>query len=280
VRVVSWNVNSLRVRYERLLGFLDRHDPDVVCLQETKAEDSAFPDLALKQRGYHVAFWGQKSYNGVAILSKAPLDAIEFSFPNNPVPAEARAIAATIQGLRIWDLYVVNGQALDSPKFQTKMAWLEALKARVVTDAAAGPTLLVGDWNITPDDRDVHDPEKWSGGIHASDEERSMLQSFFDAGFTDLQRLFDDGPGPWTWWDYRFQAFRQRWGIRIDLALGNPAVRAKTTAVAVDKDERRQTTHPSKPSDHAPVIVDLDWPFTPEPPAVPKATTVMSLGDF
>ncbi len=278
MRVITWNVNSLKVRFERLLGLLDRHDPDVVCLQETKTDDPEFPALEIRQRGYHVAFYGQKSYNGVAILSKAPLDGVQKGFPGDPVPGEARAIAATIQGLRIWDLYVVNGQALDSPKFRNKMAWLTALREHLAHES--GPSLLVGDWNITPDDRDVHDPEKWAGQLHASAEERAMLQTFFDAGFTDLQRLFDEGPGPWTWWDYRFQAFRHGWGLRIDLALGSDEVRRKTTAVWVDKDERRQPTHPSKPSDHAPVIVDLDWPFTPDPPEAPKATKPTTLGAF
>lgn len=291
MRVLFWNVNSLSARFERLLGVIERHDPDVICLQETKSEDVRFPEKALQQKGYHCAYWGQKSYNGVAILSKAPLQDVRTGFSGDPVPDEARTIAATIPvsgpdgapaGLRIWDLYVVNGQGLDSPKFQTKMEWLTALRAEVAADQAATglPTLLVGDWNITPSDLDVHDPEKWRDQIHASEPERAHIRAFLEAGFHDLQRRFDEGPGPWTWWDYRFQAFRQRWGIRIDLALGDAAVAAATTDVRVDKDERRQPTHPTKPSDHAPVIVDLDWDVAVEPPAVERPTVATTLGAF
>ncbi len=287
MRVLFWNVNSLGVRYDRLIGVLERHDPDVVCLQETKSEDARFPEKALQQKGYHCAYWGQKSYNGVAILSKAPLQDVRMGFDGDPVPEEARTIAATVPtvdgpGLRIWDLYVVNGQAKDSPKFATKMQWLDALRAAVEADrnATGLPTLLVGDWNITPSDLDVHDPEKWRGQIHATPEERGHLQAFLDGGFHDLQRRFDEGPGPWTWWDYRFQAFRHGWGIRIDLALGDDRVAEATTSVRVDKDERRQPTHPSKPSDHAPVIVDLAWESVVDPPRVEKPTVATTLGAF
>ncbi len=278
VRVLFWNVNSLRVRFERLLGVIKRHAPDVVCLQETKMEDAQFPHVELARLGYHAAFMGQKSYNGVAILSKAPLKDVAMGFPGDPVPEEARVIAGTIAGLRIWNLYVVNGQSLGSDKFERKMQWLTALRAHVL--AHDGPQLLVGDWNITPDDRDVHDPELWRDQIHASQPERAHVQAFKDGGFTDLQRLFDDGPGPWTWWDYRNQAFRQRHGIRIDLALGTADVAAKCTSVAVDKDERREPTHPTKPSDHAPVIVDVDWPFEANPPVAPKETRATTLFGF
>ncbi len=241
-------------------------------------EDAQFPHVELARKGYHCAFFGQKSYNGVAILSKAPMQGVAMGFPGDPVPEEARVLSASIAGLRIWDLYIVNGQSLGSDKFERKMVWLDALREHVM--AHAGPQLLVGDWNITPDDRDVHDPEEWRDQIHASTPERAHVQAFKDAGFTDLQRLFDDGPGPWTWWDYRNQAFRHGHGIRIDLALATVDVAAKTTGVFVDKDERRQPTHPSKPSDHAPVIVDLDWPFEADPPMAKPETKATTLGFF
>lgn len=277
MRLLTWNINSLRVRFERLLGVLERHDPDVVCLQETKVEDKAFPHAEIKRRGYHVAAHGQRGYNGVAILSKAPLEDVMPGFPGDPV-GEARTIAATTHGVRVWSVYVVNGQSTDSPKFPRKLEWLEALAAALRDEPR--PLVLAGDWNVAPDDRDLHDPALWIGHVHATADERTRLQAILDQGLTDLQRLHHQGPGPWTWWDYRALGFAKDRGMRIDLVLASQEVAAACTSAGVDRDERRQTIHPSVPSDHAPVVVDLDLHFEPDPPVAPPTTRPTTLGAF
>ncbi|MGB0652975.1 MAG: exodeoxyribonuclease III [Thermoplasmatota archaeon] len=262
MKIVSWNINSLRARMERAEAFLDRHEPDVLCLQETKVQDADFPFEPFEKRGYEVAIHGQKSYNGVAIASRVGLGDPANGFNGDPAADQARVLSATVgdgdEALRLWNLYVVNGKAPDHEAFATKQVWLDALRATVASrHAPDDPVLLVGDFNITPDDLDVYDPVKLAGAIHCTPEERSWLARYHDWGLEDLHRRFEPDGGVFTWWDYRFGAFARGRGLRIDLALGTPAVAARCTGVTVDRDERKQGDFEAKPSDHAPLLVHL-----------------------
>ena len=255
VRVVSWNINSLRARLGRAQAFMARHDPDVLCLQETKVPDAEFPQLAFP--GLHPTVHGQKTYNGVAILSKERPDEVRKGIPGDPVPEQTRAVAARFDDLWVLDLYVVNGQAPDSDKFAIKERWLGALRDWLTTEFdPKDPVLLVGDFNITPSDADVHDPARWAGKIHCTPEERGWLAELQAWGLTDLHKQAVPEPEH-TWWDYRMGAFARGWSLRIDLALGTAPVADRLAAVTVDRDERKQGEHEEKPSDHAPLIVDL-----------------------
>lgn len=263
MKVATWNVNSLRARLERVLNWIDRNRPDVLCMQETKCADDAFPLEAFTVRGYHVARHGQATYNGVAIASRTPVTDVARGFVDDPVAGEARVLACTTGGLRIVDAYVVNGQAPGTDKFATKLAWLDAFTTFARGEATRGPTLILGDFNLCPDDRDVHDPARWRDAIFCTDEERGRFRRLLDVGFADLLRRHHDEVGIHTWWDYRMGAFVRGWGLRIDLALGTPDVAAACRDVTVDRDERKQGAWKSKPSDHAPVVVELDaaWPY-------------------
>ena len=258
MRIVTWNVNSVRARLERVLAVLERHQPDLVCLQETKVTDEVFPVEAVQQHGYRVERHGQKAYNGVALLSRAPLEAVQRGFPGNPAPGEARVISGTLGGLRVINLYVVNGQAMGTDKYALKLQWLDALIRWVEADHDPGaPLLIVGDFNIAPDDRDVHEPELWRNRVLVSDPERERLQRLLAWGLSDLLRCRTDEAGVFTWWDYRFGAFRRDLGLRLDLALGTAPLVARLASVDVDREERARDSGPGLPSDHAPVIVDL-----------------------
>ncbi|KAA3606469.1 MAG: exodeoxyribonuclease III [Planctomycetota bacterium] len=259
MKIITWNVNSIRTRLPRCLALLERHSPDLLCLQETKVEDDKFPRQEIEAAGYQVEVFGQKTYNGVALLSKKPLENVQRGFPGNPIPEQARAIGATLDGVEVWNLYVVNGQALDSPKFPIKMAWLQGFFDWMQGERKPNQDLVVvGDFNIAPEDRDVHDPKKWSGKILCSDQEREKLQSFLDWGLTDLFRLHEAGDGHFTWWDYRAGAFPRGWGLRIDLMLGTASMIKRCRGVQIDREERKKTTGEGTPSDHAPVILELD----------------------
>jgi len=258
VRLITWNVNSIRQRLPRLLGVLGRHEPDIVCLQETKVADDAFPLAEVEALGYGAATFGQRSYNGVAILARHPIAEVARGFPGDPVPEEARVIAATVAGVRVIDVYVVNGKEVANPAYEVKLGWLDALTRWV--SGVEDPNLVVtGDFNVTPTDLDVHDPAAWAGRNLASDPERERVRRLLDDGLTDLGRTAaGTAPGPFTFWDYRAGAFHRGWGLRIDLVLARPAVAARLRSVTVDRDERKPTAGEGKPSDHAPVIVDLD----------------------
>lgn len=259
VKIVTWNVNSLRTRLARAQALLERHQPDVLCLQETKVADDEFPTAEIEALGYSAAIYGQKTYNGVAILSRKPATAVRRGFPGDPVPEEARVIAGEIDGLTVLNLYVVNGQSLGSPKYETKLAWLDALTAWLAAERAAErPLIVVGDFNIAPDDRDVHDPEQWRGEVLCSEPERARLRALLDLGLVDLLRLRTAEGGLFTWWDYRSGAFHRGWGLRIDLALGTAGVAGRCRDVAIERNERKISTGEGKPSDHAPVVVSLD----------------------
>ena len=255
MRLVTWNVNSLKARLERVEDWLVECQPDVVCLQETKLEDHKFPVLELAAAGYAARYAGQKTYNGVAILVRHGLEASDVTIGiagfNDP---QQRVIAATIAGIRVVGVYVPNGQALDSEKYPYKLAWLKALAAMLRNEIAAHPQLAVlGDFNVAPDDRDVHDPAAWEGQVLVSPPERAALQVLLDAGLEDSFRLFEQPPATFSWWDYRMLAFPKNRGMRIDLILLTPALAARCTSSRIDRNTRKG----EKPSDHAPVLVEL-----------------------
>ena len=252
-QVASWNVNSLKVRLPQLLEWLAANPVDVIGLQETKLEDHNFPRADIEAAGYHVAFSGQKTYNGVALLSRHPLS--DVSVELDPEDPQRRYIAATCAGVRCINVYVPNGQALDSDKYTYKLRWLQLLQQRLQAELAAHPKLLVmGDFNIAPDDRDVHDPAAWQGQILCSEPERTALQGLLDLGLHDSFRLFEQAPASFSWWDYRQGGFRRNHGLRIDLILLSTALRQACIAASIDREPRRQ----ERPSDHTPVLTQID----------------------
>ncbi len=259
MKLISWNVNSVRARLDRLLALLERHRPDVLCLQETKATDDLFPVDAVRSAGYHAATHGQKTYNGVALLTREPTKGMVAGFAGDPIPEQARVISAEVGGIRVVDVYVVNGKEVGDPKYDLKLAWLDALTAWLEdTHDPSMPLVIAGDFNIAPADRDVHDPERWRDRVLCSDPERRRLETLLERGLVDLHRhLVPDEPA-FTWWDYRGGAFPRDFGLRIDLALGTAALRDRVTAVSVDRDERKKTSGEGNPSDHAPLIVEFD----------------------
>ena len=254
-KVATWNVNSLRVRLAQVLEWLHLEQPDVLALQETKLVDADFPVQEIAAAGYHAAFAGQKTYNGVALLSRTPLSELAIELPHWEDP-QRRVLAATVSGLdwRVINLYVPNGQAVGSAHYAYKLAWLEQLAVWVTTELARYPqVLLLGDFNIAPDDRDVHDPSAWAGQILCSEAERAAFRRLLALGLQDTFRLFPQPPQTFSWWDYRAAAFRRNRGLRIDHLLVNPALATRCTACRVDPTPRRW----ERPSDHAPVIAEF-----------------------
>ena len=257
VRIATWNVNSVKQRVPRLLPWLDERRPDVVCLQETKIADDAFSELlgeALAERGYEVALHGSATWNGVAILSRAGLDDVVPGIPGGPgfPDPEARAVSATCDGVRVVSVYVPNGREPDSDHYRYKLEWLAALRELV----AAGPdaTVVCGDMNIAPADDDVFDPDAYAGQTHVTQPERDALAELQSVGLHDVVRDRWPGKRVFTYWDYRAGMFHQDLGMRIDLVLAGDPVASRVEAAWVDRQARKG----SGPSDHAPVIVDLD----------------------
>jgi len=254
MKIASWNVNSLNVRLPHVLRWLDKENPDVLGLQELKIPDERFPVEAFAEKGYHAVFNGQRTYNGVAIISKSPptevikdIDGLEDD--------QRRIIAATINGVRVINLYVVNGQEPGSEKFAYKKHWLEKVTEFIASELKKYPYLVVmGDFNIAPDDRDVFDPEECRGQIHCTEEERAWLKKLLDLGLVDTFRALNDEPGHFSWWDYRAAAFRRKRGLRIDLILASEALAEKLIAAWIDVEPRTW----ERPSDHAPVIAEFD----------------------
>ncbi len=258
MKAVSWNVNSVRTRFERVLGFLNRHQPDLLCLQETKVVNEDFPSQALEEKGWLVHTHGQKTYNGVALISKAPLENVSCGFPGDHIPEQARVIHGTLDGVRFINVYVVNGKEVGCDKYAMKLEWLDNLHQWMAKEFADDtPTVILGDFNIVPEDRDIWDPEGWHEKILCSTPERQRLQNILTLGFEDLHRLHTQEAGIYTWWDYRGGAFGRGFGMRIDLALGNAAAVGLCSGVEVDRDERKKGDWEAKPSDHAPLIVNL-----------------------
>jgi len=254
MKIASWNVNSLNVRLPHVLQWLAAAQPDVVALQETKMEDAKFPDTALAEAGYRSVFSGQKTYNGVAILARGlPIEDVQAGIPGFE-DDHRRVLAATVGGVRIVDLYVVNGRAVGDPKYEHKLRWLEAVHAWLREEIARHPRLVVlGDFNIAPDDRDVHDPKRWKEKILCSTPERRALQDLLALGLHDSFRLFNDEAGHHSWWDYRTFAFERGLGLRIDLVLVSEALRAGCSRAWIDLEPRGW----ERASDHTPVLVEL-----------------------
>jgi len=253
--LAAWNINSLNVRLPRLLAWLEARHPDVACLQETKIVDAKFPAAEITNAGYVAHFWGQKSYNGVAILVRAGLEASDIS-PGMPNYADdhKRVLTATIAGIRVICVYVPNGQSVDSEKYRYKLAWCDAAAAYLRDQLASYPKLaMLGDFNVAPDDRDVHDPALWEGQIMCSAAERAAFRSFLDAGLADSFRLFDQPPNTFSWWDYRQLAFPYNRGLRIDHILLSQPVAERCVASGIDRNARKGV----RPSDHAPVLAEL-----------------------
>lgn len=257
MKIASWNVNSLRVRVEHVSDWLNNNQPDLLCLQELKMPDSEFPEEIFRELGYHAEFTGQKTYNGVAILSKRPITNVVKDLPGFDDPMR-RYIAADYELengelLRIVNVYVPNGQALDSDKFIYKREWFAKLQQAMHGTLVEHPnTVLVGDFNITPSDLDVHDPKRWAGKIHCSDIERLMLQKLMSEGLYDTYRQFNHDGEHFSWWDYRGAGYRANEGLRIDLILSSSAMLDKATASTIDEAPRKL----ERPSDHTPVIAE------------------------
>jgi exodeoxyribonuclease III len=253
MKLATWNVNSLSVRLPQVLEWLVQQQPDALVLQETKLTDDKFPAAELLAAGYHAAWHGQKTYNGVALLSRTPATDVVRNIPALDDP-QARVIAGTVDGVRVIGGYFPNGQAPDSDKFVYKMGWLTALEAWLQTELATHPKMvLMGDFNVAPEDRDVYDPVAWAGQIHCTPEERAHFQALVGLGLVDAFRLFEQPPKSWSWWDYRNLAFRKNQGLRIDHVLVSEALKAQVTACQIDKAPRKN----ERPSDHAPVWVEL-----------------------
>jgi exodeoxyribonuclease III len=261
VRLATWNVNSVRARLDRVVGWVGRSDVDVVALQETKCRDDQFPTEAFTALGYEVAHHGTNQWNGVALLSRVGLDDVERAFPGQPgwgepAEAEARALGGTCGGVRVWSLYVPNGRTPGDPHYAYKLDWLarlgEAGRAWLAADPAA-QVVLCGDWNVAPFDDDVWDPAVFEGRTHTSPPERAAFAAVVESGYADLVRPHAPGPGVYTYWDYQQLAFPKRRGMRIDFLLGSPALAARVTGALIDRQERKG----KGASDHAPVVVEL-----------------------
>lgn len=253
MKLAAWNVNSLKVRLPQLLDFLRTRQPDVVCLQETKVEDHVFPQTELGAAGYQAAFCGQRTYNGVALLSKTALTDVQAGMPDY-ADEQKRVIAASVDGVRVVCVYVPNGQSVVSDKYQYKLQWLAAFSAWLSEELTRHSRLAVlGDYNIAPEDRDVHDPELWRGQVLCSEPERAAFRKMLALGLKDSFRLFEQPEKSFSWWDYRAAGFRRNLGLRIDHILLSEALAAQCTASIIDKDMRKL----ERPSDHAPVIATL-----------------------
>ena len=254
MRIATWNVNSLNVRLPHVLDWLDEHRPDVLMLQETKLTDDRFPVEELRGAGYHSVFSGQKTYNGVAIVSREPPQGVLREFP--PVTDEQRrTIAATVGGVRVVDLYVVNGQEVGSEKYAYKLEWLRQVTEHLQAEVREHEHVVVaGDFNIAPEDRDVHDPEEWKDSILCSGPERDALATIAALGFADTFRLFEQPERSFSWWDYRAAAFRRNRGLRIDLILASERLAGRCTSCRIDRDARAR----ERPSDHVPVVAEFD----------------------
>ena len=252
---MTWNVNSVKARLERLQAFLLRESPDVVLLQELKCEEHAFPMDAIKAAGYQAAVFGQKAYNGVAILSKDPITAISKGFGDGKLD-EARFIAGTVRGVRVASAYIPNGQAVGAEKYQYKLEWLSRLRLCLgKTCDATKPICLGGDFNVAPEDRDVHDPVQFEGQLLFSQAEKDALKVVAEFGLQDTFRKHHTDAGHYSWWDYRMLGFQKNRGWRIDFLFASPPLFEVCKSARIDRDERKG----AGPSDHAPVIAEFDW---------------------
>lgn len=254
MRLATWNVNSVRARLDRLVAFLGRARPDVLCLQELKVPDQEFPFEPLRAAGYHAAVHGQRTYNGVAILAREPPADVAAGLDDGDADDQARLIAASVAGFRVVSAYVPNGQVVGSDKWAYKLAWLGRLRRWLERHAdPAGPLVLAGDFNVAPEDGDVARPGEWGDSVLCHEDARRALREVTAWGLVDAVRLHHQGPGPFTWWDYRMLAFPRGNGLRIDHVFLTASLAARCTAASVDRDERKGKL----PSDHAPVLVEV-----------------------
>ncbi|MGB5952041.1 MAG: exodeoxyribonuclease III [Ornithinimicrobium sp.] len=262
MRIATWNVNSIRARVDRVVAFLERHDIDVLAMQETKCRDDQFPLLPFESAGYEVAHWGFNQWNGVAIVSRVGIRDVQQGFADIPVwgdapGPEARALSAVCAGVNVWSLYVPNGRALDDPHMVYKLDWLEALRLSAADSLTKDPEAvmaLMGDWNIAPADEDVWSMEYYEDKSHVSEPERAAFAGVVDAGFVDVVRPHTPGPGTYTYWDYTQLAFPKKRGMRIDFCLGSPALAGRVEGAFIDREERKG----KGASDHAPVVITVD----------------------
>ena len=251
LKIATWNVNSVRMRLETVLDWLENHQPQVLCIQETKTPDVQFPKESFLKLGYEVTFTGQKSYNGMAIISTLPSTDVCFDFAENPDALQKRFISATISGIRLINVYFPNGSEVGSPQFAYKLDFIAQLRRHLESNLApTDPLILVGDFNIAPEARDVYDPVAMDGEILFHPEERAALAALKAWGLVDVFRLHHEEAGQYSWWDYRMNAFRRNMGLRIDHIWGTPALAARCIACDIDKEPR---TRP-RPSDHVPVL--------------------------
>jgi len=254
VKIASWNVNSLNVRLPQVRHWLQTVQPDVLALQETKLTDDKFPAAEIEAAGYHVVFSGQKTYNGVALLSREPIEEVLTDLPGLDDP-QRRILGASIGGVRVLNLYVVNGQEVGSEKFDYKLDWLHRVRDYLAEDLSQHARyLVVGDFNIAPGDDDVYDPDAWRERILCSTPEREALQQILALGFSDSFRLFEQAAGQYSWWDYRMNGYRRNRGLRIDLILASRAMAEYCISSVIDREPRGW----ERPSDHAPVVAEFD----------------------
>jgi exodeoxyribonuclease III len=252
--IATWNVNSLRVRLPQLVEWLSANPVDVISVQETKLTDADFPRREIEALGFAVAFSGQKTYNGVATLARTPISDVVTDLPSFPDP-QRRLLAATVGGVRVINVYVPNGQTVESEKYAYKLAWLEAFARFLEPELKSHPQALVlGDFNIAPEDRDVHDPKSWAGGVFVSPAERAALARLTSLGVSDLYRRFEQPEQSFSWWDYRQGAYRRNHGLRIDLILGTSSMALRCKGCRIDREPRAW----ERPSDHAPCTANFD----------------------
>ena len=253
MKLATWNVNSLNVRLPHVEQWCAQAQPDLLGIQETKMEDARFPRAAIEALGYEVAFSGQKTYNGVALLAKQPIHDVLTDVPGLDDP-QRRILIATVGEMRVANLYVVNGQAVGSEKYAYKLNWLDKVTQFLESELRNDPRLVVmGDFNIAPDDRDVYDPVAWHEQILCSTPEREALRRLLDLGLVDSFRRFDESPGKYSWWDYRQAGFRRDLGLRIDLVLASAPLMERATAASIDREPRTW----ERPSDHTPALLEL-----------------------
>ena len=252
MRIVSWNINSLRKRQDRLFPWLEATKPDIVCLQETKCRDDQFPLLALQAAGYHSVYHGEKSYNGVAIVTKTEPHNVRPSLCDEVVDPQARVIAATIGDLRVFSIYAPNGQAVGSPAYQYKLHWYHRLRNCIAKEKSAD-LLVCGDFNVAPNDVDIYDPNLWRGAIMASDGERAAFRELCNIGLRDTLRIHHKEGELFSWWDYQMRAFEKNRGLRIDAILASEELAKKCIASGIDREMRKG----KEPSDHAPVWAEF-----------------------
>jgi exodeoxyribonuclease-3 len=252
MKIVSWNLNSLRKRQDRLFDWLEAIKPDIVCLQETKCPDDQFPALALQAVGYRSAYHGEKSYNGVAILAKREPRDVRPSLCDEVVDPQARVIAATIGDVRVFSIYAPNGQAVGSPAYEYKLHWYRRLRDCVANEKSVD-VIVCGDFNVAPEDIDVYDPDLWRGAIMASESERAAFRELCKIGLCDTLRIHHKEGELYTWWDYQMRAFEKNRGLRIDAVLASEKLATKCIASGIDREMRKG----KEPSDHAPVWAEF-----------------------